>query len=192
MTKKKTRKLTLKQKLFVEKYIQTKNGVLSAELAGYKGNYNTLKQVASENLSKPYIADAIATRFADVAMDSDEVLGRLASMARGFEISDYVEQKETYAVNSKGKEYFAGYTLFLDLDRLKKDGYSHLIKKIHQSKFGITIEWHNQMDALVHIGKNLKLFTDKFEIDDISDPKPSAQLIIQVLQEVDKGMKRKK
>lgn len=53
-------KLTAKQIKFIEAY--SGNGVEAAKLAGYKGNDNTLAQVAHENLRKPEIADAIKSR----------------------------------------------------------------------------------------------------------------------------------
>lgn len=54
------KKLTLKQKAFVDCY--TGNATEAARLAGYKGNNDTLKQVGAENLTKPYIAEAINKR----------------------------------------------------------------------------------------------------------------------------------
>ena len=52
--------LTAKQKRFVEFY--DGNGTATARKAGYKGNDNTLNQVAIENLRKPMILEAIEKR----------------------------------------------------------------------------------------------------------------------------------
>lgn len=52
-------KLTPKQKRFVAEYLKTGNGTESARRAGYAGNDVTLANVATENLRKPYIAQAI-------------------------------------------------------------------------------------------------------------------------------------
>ena len=52
--------LTAKQKRFVEFY--DGNGTETARKAGYKGNDNTLNQVAIENLRKPMILEAIEKR----------------------------------------------------------------------------------------------------------------------------------
>ena len=52
--------LTAKQKRFVEFY--DGNGTETARKAGYKGNANTLNQVAIENLRKPMILEAIEKR----------------------------------------------------------------------------------------------------------------------------------
>ena len=55
--------LTHKQSLFVKHYLANGgNGTQAARDAGYKGNDNTLRVVAAENLAKPNIADAIAVQ----------------------------------------------------------------------------------------------------------------------------------
>ncbi len=52
--------LTVKQQLFVNFY--EGNGTEAARLAGYKGDDNTLGQVAYENLRKPLIIKALSLR----------------------------------------------------------------------------------------------------------------------------------
>lgn len=51
-------KLTPKQKRFVEEYMVDLNATQAAIRAGYSGH--TARQIATENLAKPVIADAIA------------------------------------------------------------------------------------------------------------------------------------
>lgn len=60
--------LSLKQEKFVAAYVGVANGnaTEAARLAGYKGTAVTLASVASENLRKPYIAEAIAAYRAEV------------------------------------------------------------------------------------------------------------------------------
>ncbi len=53
-------KLTPKQKAFADYYIETGNGTEAARRAGY--SVKTAKQIATENLAKPYIAEYIAER----------------------------------------------------------------------------------------------------------------------------------
>ena len=55
--------LTVKQKRFIDFY--DGNGLEAARKAGYKGSYSALGAIASENLRKPYIAEAIAAREKD-------------------------------------------------------------------------------------------------------------------------------
>ena len=54
-------KLTPKQKIFVEEYLKTGNATKSA-LKAYDTNYNTASVIASENLEKPSIKQALANQ----------------------------------------------------------------------------------------------------------------------------------
>lgn len=80
------RKLTVKQRKFVESYVgpANGNGTKAAALAGYKGNASTLSSVADENLRKPEIAAAVEERLTEslAAMGADECLERLSQIAR--------------------------------------------------------------------------------------------------------------
>lgn len=69
-------KLTHKQTLFVAAYRGKAKGnaTEAARIAGYKGNENTLKQVASENLAKPYIAFEIKKQTEKAIITADEIL----------------------------------------------------------------------------------------------------------------------
>lgn len=74
--------LTPKQQAFVEEYLVDLNGAQAAIRAGY--SVHTARQVATENLSKPYIAEAIAKRQADrlqrVEISQDDVVRVLVNM----------------------------------------------------------------------------------------------------------------
>jgi phage terminase small subunit len=76
--------LSLKQQLFIEAYLGEAKGnaTEAARRAGYSGSEDTLRQVASENLTKPAIAARIAQRVREVAMSADEVLIELTKIAR--------------------------------------------------------------------------------------------------------------
>lgn len=79
MVKTQDRLLTYKQELFVDKYLSNGgNGVEAAGDAGYKGCYQVLAQVASENLKKPYIINAIAARKATIIAKNElKILNKL-------------------------------------------------------------------------------------------------------------------
>lgn len=68
MTQKKKSKLTRKQSKFVEKYIETGNGTVSAKEAYDVKNNDTAKSIASENLTKPYIINAIHEALPDLLL----------------------------------------------------------------------------------------------------------------------------
>ena len=148
-TKKKKRKLTSKQKLWCEFYMQHWNATQAAADAGYKGKRSTLAQVGYENLRKPYIREYIESRLAETIMSSNEVLSRLGKMARSFDMTKYIKLRERFIYKE-----FSGYVIEFDLKRLQKDGHSHLVKKIKQNaQGGIEIEWHDQQAVLMHLDK---------------------------------------
>lgn len=166
MAKKKLKKLNARQKKFVAVYLETYNATQAAREAGYKGKSDSVfRSIGSQNLTKLNIKEEISKQTAEMGMGANEVLARLATMARGFDISDYITQVETYKINRDGSEYFAGYEMKVDFDKLQRDGHSHLIKGVRSTGKGITIEWHDAKDALIQLGRNHKLFTDKHEFE---------------------------
>jgi hypothetical protein len=74
--------LNLRQKSFVDYYIEVKVGWKAAQLAGYSGDQNALCAIASENLRKPNIAAYYQERLAELAVSSNEVLAELGEIAR--------------------------------------------------------------------------------------------------------------
>ena len=72
------RQLTLKQEKFVSRYIELGNGAQAAREAGYK--HDNAKQQATENLAKPYLQQAIATKRNQLMQDSDEKIAHYLSM----------------------------------------------------------------------------------------------------------------
>lgn len=107
-------KLTDKQQAFVDHYIMTLNGAEAARLAGY--SEDTAKQIATENLSKPYLRAEIDRRLRKLTMTADETMKRLSDMASG-DITQYI--------TSTGE---------LDLESLKADNKGHLLKKYKHVK----------------------------------------------------------
>lgn len=78
-------KLTAKQKRFCDEYLIDLNATQAAIRAGY--SQKTARQIADENLSKPYIKAYIDERMAEkekeLIADQDEVLRYLTSVLRG-------------------------------------------------------------------------------------------------------------
>lgn len=138
--------LTAKQALFVEHYLQCLNATEAARLAGYEGNDNTLGSVGWENLQKPAIASRISRRLQETAMSANEVLARLAEIARG-EYSKYI--------TANGG---------VDFGKLVVDGKVHLIKSIRDTAHGKSIEFCDMQKALVDLGRHHQLFTDKMDV----------------------------
>lgn len=142
------RKLSRKQKAFIEAYLGDANfnATQAARLAGYKGNDNTVGSVGWENLQKPAIADRIRERLLESAMSADEVLARLAEQARG-EHRQYMELDGT-----------------LNIGCLVEDDRAHLIKTIRPGKYGTLYEFYDAQAALVQIGRAHGLFKDRVDL----------------------------
>ena len=82
-----TRRLTPKQQRFIQAYLLNGGiGSAAARTAGYRGNDQTLRAVASETLTKPNVVDAIsaarrATQERNV-IDRDSLVAQLDSIGR--------------------------------------------------------------------------------------------------------------
>ena len=86
-------KLTVKQKLFVDYYIQTKgNASEAARLAGYSPK--TAFRTGQENMQRPAIQAALASRTAELenerTADTQEILEYLESVMRGETVEEVV------------------------------------------------------------------------------------------------------
>lgn len=80
-------RLTDKQKAFIVEYVKDFNGTQAAIRAGY--SENTANVIASQNLTKLNIREAIDNYFADKVMSANEVLYHLTEVARG-DIGDLI------------------------------------------------------------------------------------------------------
>lgn len=116
-------KVTPKQEAFAEHYIANGgNGVQAARSAGYKGNVNTLNQVARQNLQIPTIFSRVRARLDGLRANSDEVLNLLADHLRA-DIADLADCfKET------GE---------LDLKKAQEIGVSRLVKKLRHRRMPV-------------------------------------------------------
>lgn len=142
------KQLTNLQFLFCEFYIQTSNGTLSSRLAGYKGKADNIHAVnASRLLRTAKIQDYLKERYKEVAMGADEVLARLAKMARA-SVSDFVDENG-----------------IIDWKKVNKEGY--VVKSLtHTKGKSSKIEIEGRLRALELIGKAQAMFTEKIEIVD--------------------------
>ena len=141
------KKLTTKQKVWIEEYLATWNATEAARRAQYKGNEDTLKSVGCENLTKPYIQQAIEKRMIELTLSADEVLMRLAQHATA-SIADFIDNVGV-----------------ISWEAVKEKG--HLIKKIiHIKGKNSTIELRDSQAALVHLGRHYALFKDRIQVED--------------------------
>jgi len=156
-----------KQEAFVNEYVKDHNGAQAAIRAGYAKH--TARITASKLLTIPNISEAIKARIKDKVMESDEVLTRLADMARG-DIADLLDIRAT------------GYDFALmikdDDGNLVVNPKTKLIKKIKQKLTTIQaksaegedkeiidteIELYSAQEALNTIAKITGLLVDRTE-----------------------------
>jgi hypothetical protein len=139
-------RLTGKQRRFINFYLELWNGTEAASRAGYKGDRDTLAVVASENLRKPKIRDAIEKRLESEAMGADEVLWRFGQQARG-NLADFINTDIPGGL--------------VDMDAIAEKG--HLLKKFTWTKQGITVEMYDAQVALDKLGKAHRLFVHEIK-----------------------------
>jgi hypothetical protein len=143
---------TDKQQEFINAYLGVANfnATEAARIAGYKGNGNTLAAVGSENLRKPNIAAEIKVRLQASAMHADELLMHLGRQARSkLIIAKYLTPDG------------------VDLKRLLKDGHGSLVKSMKPSKYGLVIEFVDDLKSQELIGRHLAMFVDRAEVTEI-------------------------
>ena len=107
--------LTNKQFLFCEHYIQTSNATLSARLAGYSGKDDAaFASIGSRLLRNDKVRAYLADRYKEFAMSSDEVLMRLANIARA-SLANYCDESGTIDWKSVHKDGYAFKSIKLSL-----------------------------------------------------------------------------
>jgi phage terminase small subunit len=122
-TSKPYERLTEKQKLFIEYYLQTQNATLSAEKAGYKAKKKS-DLTAMATRVKQQLMPHIQARLNDskvrnAIMDTDEILATLSRIARG-------EEKDAFGLDTSNQDKLKALELLgkanqLYVERVKQD-----------------------------------------------------------------------
>lgn len=149
--------LSRQQEAFVEHYLRVWNAAEAARLAGY--SEKTARQQGSRLLTIVDIRTAIDARLAELKMSADEVLTRLADIARG-DMADFVSLDH------------AGEPL-LNLNAARDNNKLKLVKKFKRTRrtFGemvetqVEIELYDAQAALNTLGKHHRLFVERVELD---------------------------
>lgn len=141
--------LSEKQALFVKEYIIDFNGTRAAIAAGY--SEDSAQQIASENLSKHVIQEAIQTelekRKKRVEVNQDFVLEQLAKIA-GADIKDFIKY------DGDGNITFKPYD---DVDGQMISEISNTATAHGKSK---RVKLHDKMKALELLGKHFGMYKD--------------------------------
>lgn len=149
--------MNVKQELFVEEYLKCFNATKAAKAAGY--SEKTAYQQGHELLKNPEIDARVKDRLKAAAMDANEVLYHLASIARG-DMDDLLDANGN-----------------LDIEKARKFGKTNLIKRVRSRVVSTEnsdvseqeTEGYDRLKALELIGRHLAMFTDKVRVESWED-----------------------
>lgn len=140
--------LTPRQLLFCEYTLQMFNGTQSSKLAGYEGDNDNIHAVNAHRLLRmDKIRKYLSKRYDDVSMKSDEVMARIATVARA-SLSDFMKEHGV-----------------IDWDKVKDEGYA-ISKITHTKGQKSRIEIEGRLRALELIGKYHGVFVEKVALTD--------------------------
>lgn len=178
------KKLTRRQKVFVEYYLQTWNASESARLAGYKGQSNV---IGPRLLADVSIKALIDRRTDEIAMSTNEILLGLSEQARSdirnyFKIVeewtfyplpsyDIIDQKEVEVLDEDGQptgekkiSYWVRHVT-IDLYKLLDPKYSAVVQEFSDSpKDGLSVKLYSRQNALQFMAKVRDMIKDRHEV----------------------------
>ena len=139
-----TKKLTPKQELFIREYLVDMNATQAAIRAGYSAD--TAREMGSENLTKPAIAqriqEAMGERFEDVEIKAAWVLGKIVETINRCSQAEPVLDREGNHTGEwkfdsrgalKGTELLARYLKLLT-DRIEVEDKSTLAERLGKAR----------------------------------------------------------
>ncbi len=157
------RKLTPKQRRFVEEYLIDLNATQAAIRAGY--SHKTARQIGEQNLSKLDIANAIAkaqnARIERTEINADYVLKRLVEIDQ-MDALDILYEDGTLKPISQWPKVWRQYLSGLDIMEMSAGGDSDNLAFIKK------IKWPDKVKNLELIGKHVSVQAFKDKIDHTS------------------------
>jgi|SRR5665648_7500 len=171
--------LTPKQQAFIENYLIDLNATASAIRAGYAPK--NADKIGYELLGKTLVKDAIRLAIEErskrTGITADHVLKEIASIADD-DISNYLDfRTEKVQVGVEDNNPIYEYKTIADL----KDSRTINTKNISEISIGkdgqFKFKLYCRDEALVNLGKHLKLFTDNVNL--------SGSVAVQILDDID-------
>lgn len=142
------KRLTGKQRLFIEAYLQCFNKTEAARRAGYQGNYVTLRSVGYENFTKPHIREVIERRMEEISLATNEALA-LLTMHAIFDPGPFLK------IDENGVPSF-------DIEKLRDAGLMGVVKSITFPRDGsVKYEFESRQGAIEKILKAGGAYKDK-------------------------------
>lgn len=198
-------KLTRKQQLFIDHYLQSFNASEAARLAGY--SVNTAHAMGWENLRKPEIKAEIDARLDEAHLSADEALKMNSDIAHAtigtffkvvdewmfnplptYEILDDREVIDEEAVPPKKRISYRVRHVVMDMDKVIDPQYSHLIREFSDSKrSGLSVKLHDKSAAIDRTLRVAGKFNDKLDLSNSDgslgmSPEQAALRAVQLLE----------
>jgi len=156
-------KMTTNQLRFVEEYTQDFNATQAAKRAGY--SEDSCRQIGSENLSKPYIREAIDARLRLLSLTADETLKSISDIAKG-DLKPYFTARQQI-VTPKVSITLAEY-----IDRKKEEMENE--EYIHQLSLA---------DGLLGHGEELDSEIERFKADQLRRKRELVRLEVRLVKD---------
>jgi len=154
------KKLTAKQRAFINEYVIDLNGTQAAIRAGYSAD--TAQAIASENLSKPFIADAIQEaldlRAERTRITADRVLVESAKLGFSNIRNLFTDGGQLKSVASMTEDEAAGIQSIEVVTKRMPGGEPEDVEYVSK------IRLVDKKASLELLGKHLRLFSDKIEV----------------------------
>lgn len=148
-------KLSAKQRIFVDKYIETKgNGTQSALQAYDTNNPSTAGMIASDNLRKPYIQEEIVAGFEKAGLTKQKV----------FELFSESMIKSANTDQAKMSDAMKAFDLFFKVTNM----YPQNVKKVQHESIKLVFDGKNDKELNELLKERLKL-ANQYVIDDTKD-----------------------
>jgi hypothetical protein len=145
------RHLTRTQWRFVNAYLGPArfNATKAAWLIGFR-NKTTVRVHGHRLYTHVNVQAEIARRLEAEVMDRHEVMARLREQVQ----TGLTALRDCFVTQKDGRRT-------LDLDKVHRLGYGHLIRKITPTKYGDSVEMYDGQTALIRLGMKHGLFADK-------------------------------
>jgi phage terminase small subunit len=164
------RKLTNRQKVFINEYLKSFNATESAIKAGY--SKKTAYSIGARLLKDVEIAEELRLRLSENAMSSEEVLRRLAEIARG-DITDLMDVTTSgFTIDLTDKDHNINPNSKL-IKKIKQKVITYLGKKDSDEDREVIeteIELYSAQDALNTLAKYHGLLVDRTDITSAGGP----------------------
>jgi len=147
-----------RHKAFIEQYLISYNAT-----DAYQAVYTTVSRAsAAANgwrlLQSADVQEAISQRLAETAMSANEVLMRLAQMARG-DVDDYLDDNGNFDLAKARQAKKTGIVKKLKTKTTKRIFDDETVETVE-----VEFELYDAQAALVHLGKHNRLFADRTEV----------------------------